>query len=46
MSRIYTSAQQLIGGTPLLELCNIEKKLGLKAKVLAKLEADLGVQIR
>ncbi|MBQ8237983.1 MAG: cysteine synthase A [Oscillospiraceae bacterium] len=38
MSRIYTSAQQLIGGTPLLELCNIEKKLGLKAKVLAKLE--------
>ena len=38
MSRIYTSAQQLIGGTPLLELCNMEKKLGLKAKVLAKLE--------
>ena len=38
MSRIYTSAEQLIGGTPLLELCNVEKKLGLKAKLLAKLE--------
>ena len=38
MSRIYTSAQQLIGGTPLLELCNVEKKLGLKARILAKLE--------
>ena len=38
MSRIYTSAQQLIGGTPLLELANLEKKLGLKARVLAKLE--------
>ena len=38
MSRIYTSAEQLIGGTPLLELCNIEKKLGLQAKILAKLE--------
>ena len=38
MSGIYTSAEQLIGGTPLLELCNVEKKLGLKAKLLAKLE--------
>ena len=38
MSRIYTSAEQLIGGTPLLELTNVEKKLGLNARVLAKLE--------
>ena len=38
MSKIYTSADQLIGHTPLLELTHIEKKLGLKAKVLAKLE--------
>ena len=38
MSKIYTSADQLIGKTPLLELTNIEKKYGLKAKVLAKLE--------
>ena len=38
MSGIYTSAEQLIGGTPLLELCNVEKKFGLKAKLLAKLE--------
>ncbi len=38
MSRIYTSADQLIGKTPLLELSNIEKKFGLKAKLLAKLE--------
>ena len=38
MSKIYTSAQQLIGGTPLMELCNVEKKLNLKARVLAKLE--------
>ena len=38
MSKIYTSVDQLIGGTPLLELCNLEKRLGLKAKVLAKLE--------
>ena len=38
MSKIYTSADQLIGKTPLLELTHIEKKLGLKAKVLAKLE--------
>ena len=38
MARIYTSADQLIGGTPLLRLCNIEKELGLKAHILAKLE--------
>ncbi len=38
MSDIYTSADQLIGKTPLLELTHIEKKFGLKAKVLAKLE--------
>ncbi|MBR3671559.1 MAG: cysteine synthase family protein, partial [Spirochaetia bacterium] len=38
MSKIYTSADQLIGKTPLLELAHIEKELGLKAKVLAKLE--------
>ncbi len=38
MSKIYTSADQLIGRTPLLELANIEKKYGLKAKILAKLE--------
>ncbi len=38
MSKIYTSADQLIGNTPLLELTNIEKKFGLKAKILAKLE--------
>ena len=38
MSKIYTSADQLIGRTPLLELTHIEKKLGLKAKLVAKLE--------
>ena len=38
MAKIYTSADQLIGGTPLLELRNIEKEEGLKATVLAKLE--------
>ena len=38
MSRIYATADQLIGKTPLLELTNIEKALGLKARVLAKLE--------
>ena len=38
MSAIYTSADQLIGKTPLLELTHIEKKFALKAKVLAKLE--------
>ena len=35
---IYTSVSQLVGGTPLLELSNIEKELGLKARVLVKLE--------
>lgn len=38
MAKIYTSADQLIGKTPLLELTHIEKKLGLKAKIFAKLE--------
>ena len=38
MSNIYTSADQLIGKTPLLELTHIEKKHDLKAKILAKLE--------
>ena len=39
MSKIYTSADQLIGKTPLLELTHLEKKYGLKAKILAKLES-------
>ena len=38
MANIYTSADQLIGKTPLLELSNIEKNLNLNAKLLAKLE--------
>ena len=38
MSNVYTSADQLIGNTPLLELVHIEKELGLEAKILAKLE--------
>jgi len=38
MSNIYTSADQLIGKTPLLELTHIEKELNLKAKIVAKLE--------
>ena len=38
MSRIYTSAEQLIGNTPLLELTHIEKEYELQAKILAKLE--------
>ena len=38
MANIYTSADQLIGKTPLLELTHIEKKFDLKAKILAKLE--------
>ena len=38
MSQIYTSADQLIGKTPLLELVHIEKELGLEARILAKLE--------
>jgi cysteine synthase A len=38
MGRIYTSVEQLIGGTPLLELRNIEREEGLEARLLAKLE--------
>ncbi len=38
MSKIYTSVEELIGKTPLLELTNLEKKLGLEARILAKLE--------
>ena len=38
MSHIFTSADQLIGKTPLLELSNFEKKYGLKAKIFAKME--------
>ena len=38
MSKIYTSADMLIGKTPLLELTNIEKKYNLNAKIIAKLE--------
>lgn len=38
MSKIYSSADQLIGNTPLLELTHIEKEYGLKAKIVAKLE--------
>ena len=39
MSKIYTSADQLIGHTPLLELTHIEKEYGLKAKLVAKVES-------
>ena len=38
MTKIYTSADQLIGKTPLLELTHLEKALGLEAKLVAKLE--------
>ena len=38
MSKIYTSVEQLIGHTPLLELSHLEKEFGLKSKILAKLE--------
>ncbi len=38
MGRIYSSVDQLIGNTPLLELCNIERQEGVKARILAKLE--------
>ena len=38
MSKIFTSADQLIGHTPLLELTHIEKHFGLKARILGKLE--------
>ena len=39
MSRIYTSAQQLIGNTPLLELTNVEKRENLNVRLLVKLES-------
>ncbi len=39
MATVYTSMDQLIGATPLLELTNIEKKLGLSCRILAKLES-------
>ena len=39
MSRIYTSADQLIGRTPLLELTRLERAEHLEARVLAKLES-------
>ena len=38
MSNIYKTSEQLIGNTPILELCNIEKELGIEARLLAKLE--------
>lgn len=38
MSRVFTSADQLIGGTPLLELTHIEREEGLEARILGKLE--------
>lgn len=38
MGKIYSSIEQLIGNTPLLELKNVQKKFGVKAKILAKLE--------
>lgn len=38
MSNIFKSAEELIGKTPILELCNIQKELGLEAKLLAKVE--------
>lgn len=38
MAHIYTSAEQLIGKTPLLELTHLEEKFGLEAKIMAKLE--------
>ena len=39
MSKIYTSADQLIGHTPLLELCRLEQSLDLRARLLVKLES-------
>ena len=38
MKKIYSSAEELIGGTPLMELGNIEKELKLRGRLLAKLE--------
>ena len=39
MAKIYKSVEELIGKTPLLELTNLEQKMGLKATLLAKVEA-------
>ena len=39
MSKVFTSADQLIGHTPLLELTHLEKKYNLEAKVIAKVES-------
>lgn len=39
MGKIYTSVEQLIGGTPLLELTHLERELGLSARILGKLES-------
>lgn len=39
MGKIYTSVDQLIGGTPLLELTHLERELGLSARILGKLES-------
>lgn len=38
MAKIFTSAEQLVGNTPMLELTHIEKELNLEAKIFAKLE--------
>lgn len=38
MSKVYTSADQLIGSTPLVELTHIEREDGLKARIIGKLE--------
>ena len=38
MGQIYRSASEMIGNTPLLEVTNVERKLGLEARVLVKLE--------
>ena len=38
MAKIYKNAAELVGNTPLLEVGNIEKNLGLEAKVLVRLE--------
>ena len=40
MGKIYTSVDQLIGGTPLLELTHLERELGLSARILGKLEPN------
>ena len=38
MAKIYKNAAELVGNTPLLEVGNLEKELGLKARILVKLE--------